>query len=108
VGSGGTEQREDRVADVVLDRAALARDAGAHLRERFGEAAPHHLRANLHHHVRRAHHVDEQARDDPALAADIHSAGHCLARRKGIRPSRPSSAQVGPGVKMVSMHAERR
>jgi hypothetical protein len=68
------EQREDGVADVLLDGAAVIGDHRAHLRESVTEEALHPFRPEPYRRIRRTHDVDEQACDETELTTLVHSA----------------------------------
>jgi hypothetical protein len=61
------EENEDLIPDVFLDRAAFCERNGAYLLEGVSESSSHPLRAEPLTEIGRAHHVDEDARDETTL-----------------------------------------
>jgi hypothetical protein len=67
MGRRRAEQREHRVADVLLDGPAILGDDLEHVRERFIERSLEALRRSGHDEFRRAGNVEEEARNEAPL-----------------------------------------
>jgi hypothetical protein len=69
-----SKEREDGVADVLLDRSAVFGDLDAHHPERVTQEAPRAFRPKPDRGIRRTHDVDEEASDQPDFTVGVHVA----------------------------------
>jgi hypothetical protein len=96
MGGGHAEQGVDRVADVLLDRAALGDDERRQLAERPIEGSLHALGPELECERRGAHDVDEKRGDDPPLQPLLaHASRPTRPRASSVRSADASTARTG-------------
>jgi len=95
---GCPEERVHRVADVLLDDAALGDDAGAHLGKRSVERALQPFRTEPHGEVSRSNDVDEDAGHEAALFPCFGHGGkyqaHLHRLSETFRPHRARAAEL--------------